>query len=725
MIQVVRGPLPDSALAARAADATKLLLAAQATYATDRPKVDLMLRSEFAPYVRATFDSKCAFCESAIPLNDYTRVKHFRPITDALQVQGQSSRLHYYWLAYEWTNLYLICATCDKNKGTLFPVSGERAPLNAVPVDAQETALLLDPCRADIDPFDFLMFHPDGTVAPAALTPAVAVKYTEHPGAVTIQVFGLNRSDLVQRRRSHAQFFVSEVQKLELEDPDALDQYMAKQDPTEPYRAVTISLVRSAKEELERSRHTSRAVPVIGYALAAAVARTTQRARPVRARRKTISMSDAIETRALCVTKVTIENFYAIDALEISLSPEERTWKMLLGENATGKTTVLKAIALALMGKRFALQRFRADGGNWLRRQGGTRAGSGSISVQLSTSDPELRLTFNAGRLTFSGDLGGAPTCVRAYGAVRLPGTSGRTRSHATSRPKDATNLWDPAYRLPSVRDLLKNLRPAQRKPARLLIADLLGLEASAVSVRHGDVNIELHDTRISVDDLSAGYADVLNVAVDLLANVPSDIGDMRNAFGVVLVDELGAHLHPRWKMQIVSSLKNVFPKIQFVATTHDPLCLRDLDAHEIVVMERNGPRVYPVLDLPSPREMRVDQLLTSRFFGLGSTIDQRLDKDFQRYYELLSNEHRNADETLEYGELKARLNDTSALGFTRRDQILYELIDEFLAHELRAHRQPDKETATHAASGSRLPDDLKNRVRESWRRLTKLGDSA
>jgi hypothetical protein len=284
-------------------------------------------------------------------------------------------------------------------------------------------------------------------------------------------------------------------------------------------------------------------------------------------------------------------------------------------------------------------------------------------------------------------------------------------------------NLWDPGHRLPNVHQLLTHLRPAKRKPVRLLIADLLSLDPSAVTIGDDAVHIELHDTRISVDELSAGYADVLNIAVDLLTNVPSDIGDMRNAFGVVLVDELGAHLHPRWKMQIVSSLKNVFPLIQFIATTHDPLCLRDLDTPEIVVMERVGPLVRPVFDLPSPRAMRVDQLLTSRFFGLGSTIDPRLDKEFQRYYELLANAHRSDPEQAEYEGLKSRLDHSSALGFTRRDQLLYELIDEFLADELRARRDRANDGAAGAEPplSAQLPDDFKDRVRAEWQRLAAL----
>ena len=49
-------------------------------------------------------------------------------------------------------------------------------------------------------------------------------------------------------------------------------------------------------------------------------------------------------------------------------------------------------------------------------------------------------------------------------------------------------------------------------------------------------------------------------------------LSDMRNANGIVLVDELGSYLHPRWKVQITRTLRDVFPSMQFLITTHEPL---------------------------------------------------------------------------------------------------------------------------------------------------------
>ena len=120
-----------------------------------------------------------------------------------------------------------------------------------------------------------------------------------------------------------------------------------------------------------------------------------------------------------------------------------------------------------------------------------------------------------------------------------------------------------------------------------------------------------------------------------------------------MLIDELGAHLHPRWRMRIVPSLRQVFPRVQFLTSTHDPLCLRGLGDGEVVVVKRDPDgEVVAVTDLPSVAGLRVDQLLTSEHFGLNSTIDPELDSLFAEYYLLKAKPHRTAADTRRLGEL-------------------------------------------------------------------------
>ena len=87
-------------------------------------------------------------------------------------------------------------------------------------------------------------------------------------------------------------------------------------------------------------------------------------------------------------------------------------------------------------------------------------------------------------------------------------------------------------------------------------------------------------------------------------------------------------HLHPRWKMQITRTLRRVFPSMQFLVTTHEPLCLRGLVENEVVrvtlIVDPTWTAWHAVFDPieESPSRYRVDRLLTSAFFGLDTTID-------------------------------------------------------------------------------------------------------
>jgi hypothetical protein len=114
------------------------------------------------------------------------------------------------------------------------------------------------------------------------------------------------------------------------------------------------------------------------------------------------------------------------------------------------------------------------------------------------------------------------------------------------------------------------------------------------------------------------------------------------------LIDEIGSHLHPRWQMRVIQGLRQTFPRVQFIVTTHYPLCLRGLFNRELVVLQRTPHNKVLAVDrdLPPIEGMRVDQLLTSEYFGLNSTIDPDLESQFSEYYQLLALAGAGADPT-------------------------------------------------------------------------------
>jgi uncharacterized protein (TIGR02646 family) len=141
---------------------------------------------------------KCCFCESQITHIAYGDVEHFRPKGAVQEDDGQLTQPGYYWLAYTWENLLFACQICNqREKRNKFPVEGVRAKW---PTDAldHESPLFIDPTGLD-DPEALITFTDKGQ--------AVAVD-GDRRGGVTIEALGLNRDDLVERRRKQWQYLL-------------------------------------------------------------------------------------------------------------------------------------------------------------------------------------------------------------------------------------------------------------------------------------------------------------------------------------------------------------------------------------------------------------------------------------------------------------------------------------------------------------------------------------
>ena len=77
---------------------------------------------------------------------------------------------------------------------------------------------------------------------------------------------------------------------------------------------------------------------------------------------------------------------------------------------------------------------------------------------------------------------------------------------------------------------------------------------------------------------------DLVKRAVTLNPNLGKDV--LHLTPGVVVIDELDLHLHPRWQRRVIHDLKRTFPQIQFIATTHSPQLIGEALPHEIRILE-------------------------------------------------------------------------------------------------------------------------------------------
>lgn len=191
MIRIAK-PTAPTTLTTRGATARAALIAAH-----DAGERDFEFKSAIyaADDVKAALEAaqhgKCAFCESRITHITYGDIEHWRPKGGWKQADGDElTKPGYYWLAYEWDNLFLSCTLCNQQfKKNLFPlrIQKHRARSHKAKL-AREQPLLLHP--ANDEPHKHLRFREEM---------AYAVRGS-HKGQTTIDVLGLNREKLADER---------------------------------------------------------------------------------------------------------------------------------------------------------------------------------------------------------------------------------------------------------------------------------------------------------------------------------------------------------------------------------------------------------------------------------------------------------------------------------------------------------------------------------------------
>ncbi len=94
----------------------------------------------------------------------------------------------------------------------------------------------------------------------------------------------------------------------------------------------------------------------------------------------------------------------------------------------------------------------------------------------------------------------------------------------------------------------------------------------------------------VEVARLSSGerhlFVLATQIALRLILANPDSQDPLREGFGIVLVDELDAHLHLAWQQSVLEKLQRLFPKVQFIVSTHSPLLLSGISSRKIVLIE-------------------------------------------------------------------------------------------------------------------------------------------
>jgi AAA domain, putative AbiEii toxin, Type IV TA system/AAA domain len=368
-----------------------------------------------------------------------------------------------------------------------------------------------------------------------------------------------------------------------------------------------------------------------------------------------------------------------IDFNDKTGNPQKFT--LILGENGAGKSTILKAIAITLTGPHI-IPILIPDGRQWVRE--GKNFGSITATIMKSSDDPDIgfesiiiTLRFfkedrtvewnsNPYRFPEKGWL------AAAYGPYRVPPTL-TERKEFYDRSEDprvvnVINLFNPRSTIISIDSWLKELdyeRYRQNTPGYTVLIDAIDkLFPPDSKIQFSNINKEglaMFNTpygETSLDGLSDGYRSMLIWISHLLKSMMIAFPDSKNLLdstGILLLDELDAHLHPRWQRRIVSQVVNFFPNLQIITTTHSPLVLQGIKEGKVIVCKRENN--YAVLeDLPTVEGWRADELLEeSEFFGV-NVYDQKTQGELDKHRQLISKKTLSSDEKTELINLSEKL---------------------------------------------------------------------
>jgi uncharacterized protein (TIGR02646 family) len=610
---------------------------------------------------------KCAYCETHLGSPDHFDIDNYRPKGGVTNSKGGYQPDHYFWLAYDWTNLLPCCYSCSRTKQSFFPLA-EGSQIAAVGATGSELArekpMLLDPTVDE--PSEHLRFDDDGSVV--ALTDR---------GAMTVETLSLNRYDLQKARKNAA----TKIKRLLSADASINSPELSvlfSQKPNQQFTALLRSICFSSESFrklnpglLPKSGLSIENQPEAGRIEIPTINRTTE---------------------PFTIKSIEIVNFRTIENLQFKFQAkdpesEKESWMMLLGDNGVGKSSILQAIALTLCGGR-ELEKLQISPTDILRKS----QPSGHVSITCHESQNIYTLNFDEHHITTT--TSEPPTYLMGYGATRLLPKGNLTPSPVTNEKVNIKHLFDYSFSLLDVKDWLSKVSREMfdDKICRALV-DILDLgQGETISLTQDNrLLVETDDGIQDIEKVSDGYKSIIALACDIMKTLSSNALGYHNVPGVVLIDELGNHLHPRWRTKIVYALRSAFPKLQFIVSTHEPLCLRGTLRGEVFVITRPRDQQLIALDrnvLPDHTVMEIDQLLTSDFFGMLQTFDPETEKQFARYYQLLS--FRLPHKPEEEAELK-RLSQFFAgkevLGNTPQMQVLYELVNEKFASKLTADK--------------------------------------
>ena len=337
-----------------------------------------------------------------------------------------------------------------------------------------------------------------------------------------------------------------------------------------------------------------------------------------------------------------------------------KKWTIVLGNNGTGKTTLLQAIALFELEKKASFPNnptllngptmnniYSFDNNYFFSNKdlgGDDKCFYATLSQHVNkirdsvSNILSIKYRSNGSVETSANNVeDGVDLKIFGYGANRSMDNIGA--SPGGSFAANSETLFNDDSKLINAEECIIQLDYADSKESEIkefakkkrdqvkkvlldLLPDIQEIRFTTPTKENLNSTVEFQTDYgfwVTIHQLSLGYKTMVAWTIDLAARMFQRYSDDDNPLSepaIVLVDEIDLHLHPKWQRKIFDYLSDRFPKTQFIVTAHSPLIVQSApqDAN-IVLLKKEGDHVVIDNDIKSVRTWRLDQILSSDLF--------------------------------------------------------------------------------------------------------------
>jgi len=264
-------------------------------------------------------------------------------------------------------------------------------------------------------------------------------------------------------------------------------------------------------------------------------------------------------TLPCAIKQIDIANYQGIIKTRISSIPVDTQWIFLTGENSFGKTSILQAIVIGLFGKQ--------DQKRILTEE------NCRISIELKNQGKN--------QIIQSGDL--HFTNFAAYGPSRLEIQNQQAQNKKSEKLSKTYGLFNVDGTLLNIEYELLLWYLTKNPKYEIVKATLLKLLPSIadIQIKNNSEVVYLERERedsdkvyepISFEKLASGYRSIIAMIGDMLIRFyeqQPQVIEPKAFSGIVLIDELDLHFHPKWQRKLPIWLSDIFPQVQFIVSTH------------------------------------------------------------------------------------------------------------------------------------------------------------